>query len=199
MTSLWLPDRVWFNIPTTGTGSFTVGTAVLGCRTPATASMVDGDQSLYVITDALGAWEKGWTQLSSTTTIGTRNVIASTNSNAPIVLTGAAACFFDTLSGLSNLMLGPSMTVATSSVTLSQLYGYAGINNTSGGTLVVNLPVAPFAGYSVLVKDEGGNTSSHPFNVTPPTGTIEGAASFAIQFNYGFQRFRWNGSAYFTL
>src|SRR3990167_352486 len=64
----------------------------------------------------------------------------------------------------------------------------------------VTLPVTNLqAGHEVIVKDESGAAGTYNITMVPTSGTIDGAASVAISTNYGFNRFRWNGTTWFTV
>jgi hypothetical protein len=79
--------------PTTGTGSpLTLGAAVPGYRTYADAGVINGDLVPYCIRDGVAS-ELGSGIYSSTGPTLTRNVIASTNFNNPINLSGLAEVF----------------------------------------------------------------------------------------------------------
>lgn len=88
-------DIVQFNTSTTSTTSpLLVGTAVSGWKTPAQAGAVTGDITDYTITDGANT-EHGWGLYTGGGSPSlTRNVIASTNSDALISLSGSAKVFF---------------------------------------------------------------------------------------------------------
>jgi hypothetical protein len=81
---------------TAGTGTIALGAAVSGYLTFALAGVANGDSVFYGIKDGANSeWGFG-TYTASGTTL-TRNVISSTNSNAPISLSGAAEVYITAL------------------------------------------------------------------------------------------------------
>ncbi len=93
-------DRVKFATATAGTGSITVGAASSGFRTPATAGMTDGQDARYAIEDGT-AWETGTTVASSTATVLSRTLEASSTGSL-IVLSGSATMYFTPTAGQFN-------------------------------------------------------------------------------------------------
>ena len=74
-----------------GTGTITVGAAVLGYRSFASAGIVNGQTISYAIQDVSGAYEFGrGTYTSSGTTSARPTIIGSSNANAAINATAAA-------------------------------------------------------------------------------------------------------------
>jgi microcystin-dependent protein len=77
---------------TTGTGTITLGSAVSGFLTFATAGVANGEVVSYAIEDGANREVGTGTYTSSGTTLS-RTVITSTNSNAAISLSGSAQVF----------------------------------------------------------------------------------------------------------
>lgn len=77
---------------TTGTGTITLGSAVDGFQTFAAAGVADTDTVRYAIEDGF-AWEIGTGTYTASGTTLTRTVIESSNSDAPINLSGNALVF----------------------------------------------------------------------------------------------------------
>lgn len=85
-------DRVKVATSTTGTGNITLGGAHPGFRTFATA--VGGNDTVYYVIEDGTSWEIGTALFTLATSIlSSRTVIASTNANSPINLTGNAVVF----------------------------------------------------------------------------------------------------------
>lgn len=82
-------DLVVQKTATTGTGTVTLGSAVVPYLTAALAGFRDGDTVSYSIIDGTNS-EAGSGVLGSTQTTLTRNVTSSTNSNALVNLSGSA-------------------------------------------------------------------------------------------------------------
>lgn len=100
-------DLVQFSTPTTGTGSLTVGLPLTGKRTPSQAGVADGTEVSYSIIDGSN-YEYGRGIIGSGGTVMTRGPIGSSNSNAAIVLSGAARVAF--------VLLAEDLTSLSSSV-----------------------------------------------------------------------------------
>lgn len=99
-----LLNMVKVNVTSTGTGTLTLGTAIASFLTLAGASAVDGREYSYVIEEG-SAREVGWGVAGSSGTTLTRNCVNSTNSNAPINLTGSAIMYISPLA--SDLQRAP--------------------------------------------------------------------------------------------
>lgn len=87
-----LLNLVKHSTATTGTGTITLGSAVPGFLTMDQAGAVNGWVYSYGISDG-GHSEVGTGVYTASGTTLTRNVINSTNGNAPIVLSGTAKVF----------------------------------------------------------------------------------------------------------
>lgn len=81
-------DRCFFNSTTAGTGSFTVGTAVLGFMTPSQAGAVDGATYSYAAQlPDMSQWEIGVGVYSASAGTLTRTPLKSSNANAAVTFT----------------------------------------------------------------------------------------------------------------
>lgn len=87
-----LVNRAKMSTATTGTGTITLGSAVVGYQSFAAAGVVDGDSVRYVIEDGAN-WEIGEGTYSSSGTTLARNVSESSNAGSPINLSGSAVVF----------------------------------------------------------------------------------------------------------
>lgn len=85
-----LYNLVGFSTATTGTGTMTVGSALTGCQTPASAGVPNATVLPYTIRDG-SAWEFGYgTYTVSGTTWARTSVLGSSNSGSAINLSGSA-------------------------------------------------------------------------------------------------------------
>lgn len=67
------------------------------------------------------------------------------------------------------------------------------VNKTVGAATGISAPKVLELGRTFFVKDAKGDATTNNITVTDPAGhTIDGAASFVINFNYGEVWFRWN-------
>lgn len=68
-------------------------------------------------------------------------------------------------------------------------------NKTTGATTVVHLPYYPMVGAEKTIKDGKGDAAANTLIVGTGDGsTIDGAASINITTNYGYMKFRFNGT-----
>ena len=87
-----LVNRARMTTATTGTGTITLGGAVAGFQSLAAAGVSDGDVVAYTIVDGV-AWEIGTGTYTASGTTLSRSVTESSNSDAPLDLSGAAEVF----------------------------------------------------------------------------------------------------------
>lgn len=91
-----------------------------------------------------------------------------------------------------------STTTATDYVVLYSDY-YIGVTSTAAARAITLPDPATIAvDQSFIVKDQSGAASTHAITLTPAAGTIDGAASKAINTNYGFLAIKSDGTNYFT-
>lgn len=91
---------------TTGTGSITLGTPVLGFQSFASAGVANGNVVSYTIEDTGNAWEVGVGTYSSTGPTLTRTLVQS-STGALLNLTGAARVYvIQSADNMTNLSLG---------------------------------------------------------------------------------------------
>jgi hypothetical protein len=120
-----LVNRAKMTTPTTGTGTITLGSAVAGFQTFASAGVVDGDTVRYVIEDGAN-WEIGAGTYSSTGPTLTRSLVQSSTGSL-LNLSGNATVFL-TMTGAD--VVQPSRQVNT------------GTGLTGGGDLSANRTLA---------------------------------------------------------
>lgn len=87
-----LANRARMTTATTGTGTITLGSAVVGFQSFADAGVSDGDVVRYVVEDG-NAWEIGEGTYTASGTTLTRMVLESSNADAAISLTGSAEVY----------------------------------------------------------------------------------------------------------
>lgn len=125
-----LYNLVKVSTSTVGTGTVTLGAAILGYLSPSQAGVPTGSVVSYGIVDGNNREVGTGTYTSATNTL-TRNVINSTNSNNAISLTGSAQVYFTAISvniadknesssqNFSGNVTAPTLTASGSTGTLS--------------------------------------------------------------------------------
>lgn len=88
-----LLNRAKHNTSTTGTGTVTLGSAVVGFQTFAAAGAADNDVISYVIEDGVDFEYGRGTYTASGTTLSRDTVLGSSNGGAAISLSGSATVF----------------------------------------------------------------------------------------------------------
>ncbi len=68
------------------------------------------------------------------------------------------------------------------------------IDKTIGAATTANLVAAPTKGTTFVIKDGKGDAATNNITITPATGTIDGAATYVINVNYGSITVVANGS-----
>ena len=115
-----LVNRAKMATATTGTGTITLGSAVDGYQTFASAGVADGDTVHYVIEQA-SEWEIGSGVYTASGTTLTRTVSESSNSGSTITLDGTAQVFLTVLA--EDLAATLNYGLVTETVTLTDDYG----------------------------------------------------------------------------
>ena len=110
-----LANRAKVATATTGTGTLTLGSAESGYQSFADAGVVDTDVVRYVIEDGTD-WEIGTGTYTATGTTLSRTVLESSNADAALNLTGAAAVF---VSAIASDIVTPGNTQTLTNKTLT--------------------------------------------------------------------------------
>jgi hypothetical protein len=85
--------------------------------------------------------------------------------------------------------------VATASpVTVATSDHYVFTKLTVAGAVAVNLPSSPTTGQVFIIKDAKGDAGANNVTITPAAGTIDGAASYVLNVNYGSVTLIYNGT-----
>ena len=127
-----------------------------------------------------------------------------------LTVNGTLALTPGTTGSLDNTAIGAT-TASTLKIT-SETVAYTAVTTTPytatnasnilsvqhAGAVSVTLP-ANTAGRLIRVKDESGNASTQNITVSPASGTIDGAATYVINTNYGKATFFGNGTNWFTI
>jgi hypothetical protein len=196
---------------TTGAGTITLGSAVSGFLSFASAGVSDGETVTYAIQDGTASEIGRGVYTSSGTTL-TRSVLKSTNSNAAISLSGSAQVFItaaaedfdvrttaETTFGTDNRLVrtdGTGRGVQSSAVTVDDSGNVSGVvNQTMIGYLDVaeiSAPANPSANVARLYAyDDGGTTrlrfrDSAGLVTTIGDGTSAGMRNRIINGNFDF-------------
>lgn len=70
------------------------------------------------------------------------------------------------------------------------------VNKTVGAATAVNLPSSPTTGTMLRIKDGKGDAATNNITVMPAAGTIDGAATYVINVNYGAVDIVYNGTSW---
>lgn len=133
MTLKTFPDRVKTTTATTGTGTLTLGAAATQFR--AGFAAMDGLLCDYILLDVNGtAWETGLGTYTHSGTTLSRGVIASSNSNAAISLSGSG----------STVIIGPVANNAADSYAAQRGHIRGGVLNDASTTTISCTAVSAF-------------------------------------------------------
>lgn len=134
-------NRAFVYTATTGTGTITLGSAVLGYQTFGDAGVADTNTVRYLILDDNDAWEIGTGTYTASGTTLARSVEESSNSDALLDLSGNASVAViidaaDITSLLSNLFENPLFLRERSSAAADQAaYGQLWVKNSTPNEL----------------------------------------------------------------
>jgi hypothetical protein len=159
--ALVLADRVQETTTTTGTGSVTLGGAVLGYQSFAVVG--NGNTTFYTIADQGGAnWEVGIGTYSTTgPTLARTTVLASSNSGSLVNFTAGTKTVFVTYPAEKSINYD-----ANGVATIGSAIGYS-------DTGIIASFASSVAGYNqvILQNTNSGATASTNFNVSNNNGT----------------------------
>jgi hypothetical protein len=185
---------------TTGTGTVSLGSAVPGFITFSQAGVVNGSTVSYAIEDGFNR-EAGTGVYNSSTGTLTRNVVTSTNSNNPIVLSGNAVVFITPLAADLN-----SATTATANTLAlrdgSGVLTASGFSNGTnsavlGGNNLTTAGAVPYVSASGVLNQDatalfwdaannrlgvGTASPAFPFVVSDGSSTVEANAAGGAAF-----------------
>lgn len=157
-------NRARMTITSTGTGTLTVGSAVTGYQTFASAGVANGDVVSYAIEDGAN-WEIGTGTYTSSGTTLSRTVTASSNSNTAISVTTSAQVYVtalvaDIVNANSGSATGLTITGAKETKTAPSI---------SSGTLTLDCSSG-----NVFAVSLNANITTLSFTNVPSTGTAYG-------------------------
>ncbi len=87
------------------------------------------------------------------------------------------------------------MMLVNNSITLPAGYrGFVRVENGTNAPISITLPASPVAGQEITLKDCYGNAGTYPITIVPPGGSIEGAGSLALQYDYSWVDLMFTGA-----
>lgn len=81
-------------------------------------------------------------------------------------------------------------------VTVVPADGIVEINKTTPATTAVILPTSPLTGSIYTIKDGAGNAFNFNITISPPTGTIDGAATYILNTAFAAVGFYFDGTTW---
>lgn len=89
------------------------------------------------------------------------------------------------------------MMLVNNSITLPAGYrGFVRVENGTNAPISITLPSSPVASQDITIKDCYGNAGTYPITIVPPGGSIEGAGSLALQYNYSWVDLMFTGAVW---
>ena len=155
---------------TIGSGSILLGTPIPGCLSFTNAGVLTNDTISYGIIETTQS-EVGRGVFNSSASSLTRNVLKSTNSNNPIVLSGSAQVY---ITALAEDFTSDPIVTKTSDYTLVSSDQRIFCNST--GSFTITLPVAIGSGKKYGIK----NLNSGSILIKNATDTIDGETTQVI-------------------
>jgi len=179
--ALVLADRVQETTTTTGTGSVTLGGAVLGYQSFAVIG--NGNTTFYTIADQGGAnWEVGIGTYSTTgPTLARTTVLASSNSGSLVSFTAGTKTVFVTYPAEKSVNLDSSGNVSALGTVTSGVWNGTAVVTTYGGTGLTSYTAGdlPYYATGTALSKLGIGTNGYILtsNGTAPTWTANTAAT----------------------
>lgn len=157
--ALVLKDRVKVTSTTTGTGTFTLGSAVTGFQNFSVIG--DGNTAYYTITDSSGNWEVGiGTYTASGTTLARTTILESSNSGNAVDFPAGTKTVFVTYAAEKSVTLDTAQTLTAKTIT--------GLNETK---VAIAASAIDLAAGNAFTKTISGTTTFTLSNV-PASGTL---------------------------
>lgn len=166
--ALVFKDRVKVTSTTTGTGTFTLGSAVTGYQSFSVIG--DGNTTQYTIVDDAGNWEVGTgTYTSSGTTLSRDTVLESSNSNSLVNFPAGTKTVFVTYAADKSVTIDNTATLTNKTM--------SGASNTFSNipnSALVTTPVTSVSGTSPI-SSSGGTTPT--VSISQASGSTNGYLS----------------------
>ncbi len=171
-------DRAMMTTATTGTGTITLGSAVPGYQSFATAGLTTGQTVRYCIQDVSNTWEIGIGTYTTSGTTLTRGATESSNSGSAISLSGSATVFI-TIGAADLSLLATKQYVDTAMQHIRISLTSAQILNLY--TTPILLVAAPPAGQYILIMAAGWSVVFNTIAYSSTAVTVQwGSVSTAV-------------------
>lgn len=120
--------------------------------------------------------------------------VSSTTSTELGYLSGITSAIQTQIDSKQNRILAGRVVTAAGAITTTQSDDIVIVNKSAGAATDVSLHAAPQSWVKITIKDGKGDAAANNITITPAAGTIDGAATYVINANYGVITLIHNGT-----